>query len=227
MFRKASPRHLLKVVRGTTLASGALMIFFAYFVVSRFKGVVQANLTIVGIFDMPIFVIAIVYGLLWRRANWQGAIGGYVVGATAGLCCYKYFSGNPDLSAYPIVHTLLGQDIVWAQWAKSLATLASTSAALIATPLVSVLFPKQKVTSEGRRILDAFKSAVTSASGEEIHLMPTSGAGKLGLVLMALGFLLFLFGVLSGSVAFALASQFAVGGMLVFFAGGLVRVYTD
>ncbi len=46
-------------------------------------------------------------------------------------------------------------------------------------------------------------------------------------MLMALGFLLFLFGVLSGSVAFALASQFAVGGMLVFFAGGLVRVYTD
>lgn len=226
LFRKASPKRLLKVVRGTTLASGALMIFFAYYVVSRFEGVVQANLTIVGIVDMPIFVIAIVYGLFCRRTNWQGAIGGYILGATAGAWCYKYFSGNPDLSAYSIVHTLFGANIIWGQWAKSLATLASTSAALIATPLVSMCFPKPPATKHSQRIFDAFKSA-PAGSDEEIHFLPTSPRGKLGLALMAAGFLAFLFGVISGSVAFGGASQFAVGGMLVFFAGGLIRVYSD
>jgi SSS family solute:Na+ symporter len=224
--RKASPARVLKVARWATLASGALMILFAFYVVSRFETVVQANLTIVGIVDMPIFVIAIVYGLFSRRTNWQGAVGGYVIGVSAGICCYRYFSGNPDLSAYPIVHTLFGQQIIWAQWAKSLATLASTSAALIGTPMVSAFFPKPEPTAESERIFHAFK-AVSSGPDEEIHFMPTTGRGKLGLWLMAVGFLSFLFGVLSGSVAFAMASQFAVGGMLVFFAGGLVRVYSD
>lgn len=224
--RKASPGHLLKVARAATLGSGALMIFFAFYVVSRFETVVQANLTIVGIVDMPIFVIAIVYGLFSRRMNWQGAIGGYALGVTAGICCYRYFTHNPDLSAYPIVNTLLGQDIIWKDWAKSLATLASTSAALIVTPLVSMFFAKPKQSAESERIFGAFKAAAIGQD-EEIHFLPTSDRGKLGLVLMALGFLGFLFGVLSGSVAFALASQFAVGGMLVFFAGGLIRVYSD
>jgi SSS family solute:Na+ symporter len=224
--RKASPKHILAAVRVSTLLSGALMIAFAYYVVRRFEGVVQANLTIVGIVDMPVFVITIVYGLFSRRTNWQGAIGGYILGAAAGAWCFKYFIGNPDLSAYPIVHTLLGQNIVWDQWAKSLATLASTGAALIGVPLVSAFFPKPAMTEDTQRILGAFKSAARG-SDEEIHFMPVTPRGKLGVCLMALGFLAFLFGVLSGSVAFAAASQFAVGGMLVFFAGGLVRVYSD
>ena len=227
IFRKASPKHLLRVVRGATLASGALMILFAYYVVSRFEGVVQANLTIVGIVDMPVFVITIVYGLFSRRTNWQGAIGGYILGATAGAWCFKYFSGNPDLSAYPIVHTLFGPNVMWDQWAKSLATLASTFAALVGTPLVSAFFPRPAITKDAQRILGAFKSAVAATSDEEIHLLPVTRRGKLGLALMAVGFLAFLFGVLSGSVAFGAASQFAVGGMLVFFAGGLIRVYSD
>jgi len=57
--------------------------------------------------------------------------------------------------------------------------------------------------------------------------MPTSAKGKLGVGLMIVGFLSFLFGVLSGSVQFQFASQMAVGGMLVFFVGGLTRVYSD
>lgn len=224
--RKASPAHVLKVARWATLGSGALMILFAVYVVSRFETVVQANLTIVGIVDMPLFVVTIVYGLFSRRTNWQGAAGGYIIGAAAGICCYRYFIGEPDLFAYPIVHTLFGQEIIWAQWAKSLATLASTSAALIGTPLVSSLFARPLPTADTERVFGAFKAAA-AGQDEEIHFLPVSVRGRLGLGLMALGFLAFLFGVLSGSVAFAMASQCAVGGMLVFFAGGLLRVYSE
>ncbi|MCX6377608.1 MAG: hypothetical protein NTU88_16515, partial [Armatimonadetes bacterium] len=157
--------------------------------------------------------------------------GGYIVGATAGLMSYRYFAGNPDLSAYTVLHTYLGNDIHWNVWAKSIAALASTSGALIATPLVSMVFPKQRLTSEGQRILDAFKAKTTDGRREtadsEIHLWPVSGSGKFGLALMAAGALSFVIGVISGSVQFAFASQLAVGGMLVFFMGGLVRVYSD
>ena len=227
IFRKASPKHLLRVVRTATVVTGILMILFAYYVVSQFKGVVQANLTIVAIVDMPVFVITIIYGLFSRRANWQGAIGGYLIGATAGFLCFRYFNSNPDLSAYPAVQTLLGENVNWSLWAKSIAAVASTIAALIAVPVISIMFPKQQVTPDCQRIWDAFRSAKSATSEEEIHLIPVTTVGKLGVGMMLCGLIIFLSGVISGSVAFALASHFAVGGMLVFFAGGLIRVYSD
>ena len=46
-------------------------------------GSVEAYLTVIAIMDMPLFIIAVVYGLLWKRANWQGAIGGYAARARA------------------------------------------------------------------------------------------------------------------------------------------------
>lgn len=225
LVRQASPRRLLRVVRGTTLVAGALMILFAYFVVRRFRSVVDANLTVVGIADMPVFVVTIVYGLCSRRTNWQGAIGGYLLGAAAGVACYRYFASNPDLSAYPFLNTLFGADIVWDKWAKSLATLASTTAALVGTPLVSAFFPKPASTDGTRRIFGAFKAI--GASADEIRLRPVSARGQLGLALMGAGFFTFLTGVLSGSVRFQHADLTAIGGMIIFFAGGLLRVYSE
>ncbi len=224
--RDASPKHLLRVVRGSSLVAGALMIGFAHFVVSRFGGVVEANLTMVGIVDMPVFVITIVYGLFSRRANWQGAVGGYVLGAAAGVACFLYFRGNPDLSDHRWLNAVFGEDIRWSKWAKSLATLASTSAALIGTPLVSAFFPPPPESEGRRRIFVAFQVAAAGAGGE-IHLWATTVRGKLGQALMAAGFATLLAGVLSGSVRFAQADVLAIGGMLVFFAGGLLRAYSD
>jgi len=195
-------------------------------VVSRFGGVVEANLTMVGIVDMPVFVITIVYGLFSRRANWQGAVGGYVLGAAAGVACFLYFRGNPDLSDHRWLNAVFGEDIRWSKWAKSLATLASTSAALIGTPLVSAFFPPPPESEGRRRIFVAFQVAAAGAGGE-IHLWATTVRGKLGQALMAAGFATLLAGVLSGSVRFAQADVLAIGGMLVFFAGGLLRAYSD
>ena len=247
--RDASPRSLLRIVRFSSLAGGALMILFAYYVVSRFRSVVEANLTMVGIVDMPVFVITIVYGLFSRRANWQGAIGGYLIGALSGVGCFLYFRSNPDLSAWPVLNAVFGDAIDWTKWAKSLATLASTSAALVGTPLVSACFPAPGETEGRRRIADAFRAVRTASGGEpsafarrasadrpapsgacdsgEIRVWPVTARGRLGVGLMGAGFATFLGGVLSGSVRFAYADYFAIGGMLVFFAGGLTRAYSD
>jgi SSS family solute:Na+ symporter len=225
---KASPRHLLRVVRISTIVGGVLMILFAHYVVSQFEGVVRANLTIVAIFDMPIFVIAIVYGLLWRRTNWQGAVGGYIIGALSGLGCYLFFKNDPDLSGNALVQMVFGDETNWTAWAKSLAAMASTAAALIATPIVTLCFRKPAATSGMQRIFDAFAaSEEEQVEGGGFGLKPTSLRGQLGLVLLAIGFVIFLVGVLSGSTSFAWASETAVGGMLIFFAGGLLRVYSD
>jgi hypothetical protein len=51
--------------------------------------------------------------------------------------------------------------------------------------------------------------------------------GRVGLVALAFGFAIFLSGVLAGGLGYPHASAMAVAGMLLYFAGGLVRVYSD
>jgi len=63
--------------------AGVLMIAVTY-LVPYLGGAVDAYLTIISIMDMPLFVIAIPYGLLWKRATWQGAIAAYLAGSAAG-----------------------------------------------------------------------------------------------------------------------------------------------
>jgi SSS family solute:Na+ symporter len=227
--RKASPRHMLWVVRIATLVAGAMMILFAHYVVSRFRGVVQANLTIVAIFDMPLFVVAIVYGLLWRRTNWQGAVAGYALGALAGLGCYRFFKGDPDLSAYPFLTSLFGDDPNWTVWAKSFAGIASTAAALVVTPLATVCFRRQPPRPAMENIFRAFTASGTDEDDGRggFGLLPVTARGKLSVVVLLGGFVVFLAGVSSAAGGFAYASQTAVAGMLAVFAGGLLRVYSD
>ncbi len=80
-------KQLLRVVRTCSLACGVMMIVFASIIHSpRFHaGAVNINLFIVGLFDMPLFVITVIYGLAWRRANWQGALAGFLGGGLAAL----------------------------------------------------------------------------------------------------------------------------------------------
>jgi SSS family solute:Na+ symporter len=226
--RKASPRHMLWVVRIATLAAGAMMIVFAHYVVSRFSNVVNANLTIVAIFDMPLFVIAIVYGLLWRRTNWQGAIIGYAAAALFGGIVYVYFSyAKPDLSAFGFITTVLGENPDWPKWAKSIAAIASTVAALVITPLATLPFARPTATPAMERIFHAFAaSSDVEEEGEGVGfgIAPVTARGKVSLVVLVGGFVVFLAGVMSASVGFGYASQVAVGGMMIVFAGGLLRV---
>ena len=86
------------------------------YLVPRLGGAVDAYLTIICIMDMPFFVIAIPYGLLWKRATWQGAMAAYLAGSVAGAILRFGFG----LNVAPV-------------------TLISGAVAALVCPLVSVL----------------------------------------------------------------------------------------
>ena len=66
--RKATSRQLITAVRLATVFAGALTIGMTY-LVPHLGGAVDAYLTVISIMDMPLFVIAIPFGLLWRKAT--------------------------------------------------------------------------------------------------------------------------------------------------------------
>ena len=203
MGKTPSDRVALTIARGTIVVIGGIIVAFALIVRQWGEGAVEANLTVVGILDMPLFVVGIVYGLLWKRTNWQGALGGYAAGVAAGLAVYFLGAGN-----------------------FSMATLASTGTALVTCPLFTLLTGEQ-APERTAPIWRAKEPVNTGDESEPYHIVPQSaiGRGCIGTILG--GFVLYFVGALSGSVAFALASEVAVAGMLLVFAGGLVRLFVD
>src|SRR3954469_3062686 len=77
--REPTQRQLLFVVRVSSLVCGVAMLAVAWALQYINAGAVRANLAMVGILDMPLFVITIIYGLSWRRMNWQGAAAGFLL----------------------------------------------------------------------------------------------------------------------------------------------------
>lgn len=144
------------------MLGGTLMIFLAYYVVSKFEGVVQANLTIVGIVDIPVFV----------------------ADELAGRDRRVYSRGDRRRMALQILQRQPGP--------------------LGVSDRAYAVRPERDVGSTGEEPCDARQHVGRSRRHPA-----------------------FLFGVLSGSVASRPASQFAVGGMLAFFAGGLTRAHSD
>jgi SSS family solute:Na+ symporter len=200
--RKATDRDVLRVARVVTALTGAAMIFFAY-LVPRLGGAVEAYLTVIAIMDMPLFVVAILFGLLWRRTNWQGAVAGYAAGAIAGVSARQF----------------LGFDF-------TLTTFVSAGATLVVTPAVTFFF----APPEEPQVAPIW-NARRPGSGEEAHerynIIPVTPAGKLALGTIAAGLIIFLGGVFMGSAGLASASFVAVGGMVIYFFAGLWRAYTD
>ena len=201
--KKATQKDILFIARLVTVLTGIGMMIFAYWV-PILGGAVNAYLTVIAIMDMPLFIVAIVFGLLWKRANWQGAIGGYLIGAAAGIVGQYFYHLNFNLT-----------------------TFISAGFALVATPIISLL--TQKVDNSS--INEIWSAKITS--DEEIknenvyNIFPKTYAGKISLGIFFLGLLIFLSGVILGSTGNALASLIAVVGMVVYFAGGLMRAYTN
>jgi len=236
--KEPSQRQLLTVARFSSLVCGALMLAVAYALKFTDSGAVRANLTVVGIVDLPLFVIAIIYGLLWKRTTWQGAMAGFFVGGALGILSYlvivpKYFEGN----LYPLLHAawpwLASCTAGWHAHLKvyessmlSIAPFVSSGTAIVVTPLVSLL-TRQAKSSDTARIWASFKASTSADDQDDFPLVPRTLAGKIGLVLIAGGFLCFLGGIISAIWGFPSATVMAVGGMIVLFAGGLLRVYTD
>lgn len=201
--RKATDKDVLRIARIITLITGFGMILFAY-LVPILGGAVNAYLTIIAIMDMPLFVIAVVYGLLWKRVNWQGAVTGYILGAISGIIGQFFFDLDFNLT-----------------------TFITAGTTLIFTPLVS-LFTKE-VSNEK---IEAIWRART-ISDEEIesnnvyNILPKTFKGKLSLLVFFSGLIVFLVGVFMGSSGSSAASIVAVTGMVIYFIGGLFRTYTN
>jgi SSS family solute:Na+ symporter len=201
--RKATDKDVLRIARIITLVTGIGMVLFAY-LVPILGGAVNAYLTIIAIMDMPLFVISVVYGLLWKRVNWQGAVAGYILGAISGIIGQFFYSLDFNLT-----------------------TFITAGTTLIVTPIIS-LFTKE----ESNEKIDEIWKART-ISDEEIanknvyNIFPKSFYGKLSLSIFFLGLIIFLVGVFMGSSGSSAASFVAVTGMVIYFIGGLLRAYTN
>lgn len=201
--RKATDKDVLKIARIITLVTGVGMVLFAY-LVPILGGAVNAYLTIIAIMDMPLFVIAVVYGLLWKRVNWQGAVTGYILGAISGVIGQFFYHLDFNVT-----------------------TFITAGTTLIITPLISLM-----TKEESNAKIDAIWRART-ISDEEIekkdvyNIIPKSFNGKLSLSVFFLGLIIFLIGVFMGSSGSSAATIVAVTGMVVYFLGGLLRAYTN
>ena len=213
--RRASGRELLWVIRLVTLVIGVLMIFFS-FLIPFFENAVEAYLTVISFMDMPLFVIAVLMGLLWRRASSKGAFWGYLGGILIGAAVifpFKYvhaFGLDPG-SFFARNYMLAG-------------TVASALGALVICVIVSLL--TQAPDPEKVRTVWSMRQPgeEESRSGRVYNLWPVSLPGRFWLGLMFAGCALFLAGVFMGSAAAASAGWIAVAGMAIFFIGALARL---
>jgi SSS family solute:Na+ symporter len=202
--RNATQKDILFVARIVTIVSGIGMILFAY-LVPVLGGAVNAYLTIIAIMDMPLFIIAVVYGLLWRRINWKGAIGGYTLGAVSGI---------------------IGTFIL--KYDFNTTTFITAGVTLLFTPLISYISKEDENNSKLDSIWRAKKTSDEEIKSGDIYtIIPKTAKGKLSLFVFFTGLAIFLIGVLLGSTGSGAASYIAVGGMIIYFIGGLFRSYTD
>lgn len=201
--KKATKKNVLNVARLITIVTGVFMIGFSY-LVPKLGGAVSAYLTVIGIMDMPLFIVAIFYGMFWKRSTWQGAIAGYAAGALAG----------------GIAKFGMGTDF-------NVATFVSAGVTLLVCPVVSYM-----TKPSGRAAIDAIWR-MKSASDEEIqagsvyHLIPVSLPGRLFLAISFAGMLLFLTAIFLASRNVGISSLLAVIGMIVYFLAALVRLRFD
>ncbi len=201
--RKASDREILFIARTMTLVIGILMVVFAYWV-PKMGGAVEAYLTIIGIMDMPLFIVAIFYGLLWKRTTPAAAWAGYLAGALMGI----------------YGKMVLGYDF-------NMTTFLSAGAALVVTPMVSLLtrpvaVEKIEIVWRARQISDE-----ELASGHIYHIIPRTLKGRLAFASYLVGVVVFLSGVVLGHQGTPLASWVAVSGMVIYFLSALVRIYVE
>ena len=200
LHKKATNKDILRMARIVTILAGIFMISFSY-LVPRLGGAVNAYLTIISIMDMPLFVVAIFFGLLWKRTNWRGAIFGYFSGALAGG--WAKFAMGYDFNT---------------------ATFYSAGISLLICFVITLFSPSQS-NSRIESIWRARKLSDEEVEQRTIyHIIPVSLRGRISLMFLILGLVLFFTGILLGSKGFPHAGWVAVSGMVVYFISGLVRL---
>ncbi|MCX7973802.1 MAG: hypothetical protein N3B16_04795, partial [Candidatus Aminicenantes bacterium] len=200
-----SPTKTLLIARIITLLIGLLMIIFSFY--ARELGAVNAYLLLIGIMDMPLFIVAIVYGIFWSRTTTAGAFTGYLAGALMGaLSVFYFFPLHPNRT--------------------TIATFVSAATALIITPLITWL---TKANGQAASLKAAFQpSPEELASGQAWHLFPRSKKGKIVITIFFLSLALFLIALLIGGLGYPKgAAYLSLSAMIVYFAAGLARLSYD
>ena len=64
-------------------------------------------------------------------------------------------------------------------------------------------------------------------SNDIYNIFPKTVTGKLSMGVFLSGLIIFIIGVVLGSSGTSAASYIAVGGMVIYFTGGLLRAYND
>jgi len=227
-----SQRALLRVARANSLACGAIMLTVAWLLRQTNAGAVKANLTLVGILDMPLFVVTVIYGMAWRRTNWQGAVAGFVAGGLGGVGCYLML--DPEFFQSYVLAPARWLSGTAADWLaavhanlahlqrdpRNLAPIISSVAALAVTPVVSLLFAPPH-----RMLAPPAAEPTPGEEADDFHLIPLSFLGRFGAATAVVALLVFLFAVIAAAWKWPPASSVAVGAMLAVVLGGLLRVY--
>ncbi len=197
--KNATPRQLLLAVRLSTIFAGVLMIAVTY-LVPYLGGVVDAYLTIISVMDMPLFVIAILYGLLWKGATWQGAMAGYLTGSVTGAVLK--FGLQMDVAPVTVI---------------------SGAVAALVCPLISLLSAGKAVALHSNFVVrkaELESEGITEAAG---YKAVSAFSQKAGLTVLLLGFAVILTGLLMASQASKQASLVALVGLAIYLIGGIWR----
>ncbi len=199
--RKSTEKRTIMTARIATALAGLAMILFAYWV-PRLGGAVNAYLTVIAIMDMPLFVITVVYGLLWKKVSWQSAIIGYVLGAASGVIAQFVYHIDFNVT-----------------------TFVSAAVALITTP-IAVLFYRGNDDPKVSAIWEAKRTSQEEIDlGDVYNIVPKSFGGRVAMSFLFAGLATFFVGTLMGTINSGIASYIAVTGMVIYFISGLVRTY--
>ena len=201
---KPTPRQQVFVLRMMTVLIGVIMIGTSYWA-KYSSSAVDFYITVIAVVDLPLFIVVVVYGLLWKRATPAGAIAGYVVGIAFGLMV-ELRSILPDVAqtfvngVYRLYSYLpvLGDGVTTEtarNWDTAIIGMIVTA---IVVPVVSLMTrqTRQKEVEEiwsHRRV-----SGEELETGEIYHIWPATTPGRVFLIMMFVGLAGFIVGGLLG-----------------------------
>ncbi|MBW7995530.1 MAG: sodium:solute symporter family protein [Candidatus Glassbacteria bacterium] len=205
-LRRTEPtgEQRLKFSRYMTVLMTVLMVIFAIAAKASGRSIVDNFLSLISVFDTPIFVVAIIFGLKGRRINEQGAVAGYVGGALIGLAA-SYLCAVWQV-----------EDPLW--WT----TLSVFVGACLLTLTVSPFFPPP----DPERV-EKIRRSDRGEGKDWYSVIPRSLPGKVTLGIIIAGALVFISGIVLGGFGSEHASLLAISGMVIYFVGCGTRLLFD
>lgn len=199
-----SDRQTILVLRALTILVGIVMIATSYLAKAS-QSAIDLYIGMISVVDLPLFVVAILYGFAWKRATPAGAIAGYSVGMVLGLVVQLRSCLGPGAEAfvdgiywlYSYV-PILGEGVTAAnanRWDTAVIGMVVTG---IAVPLMS-MFTKQSHPDRVDEVWNARKvSEEERSQGEAFYIWPASVKGRTYFCLMFVGLAVFLVSLVLG-----------------------------